>query len=223
MTKPCQLILKVLDWSHALYKCVKYFHTQKNWKKCSLLEQEGKIPGYLLPRRQTWFIIILQNHSSFIKTQVSAYFWQYVYHAISVLTHALKVYVLKCSLMPCKWMGENSLSVCSAEAACVWLDPPSLHIGGGGVPFFWLCALCLWIRPRPTIHWHSDKSLISHLILVLDIAGRSNDSSSTWSSEIWYRNSLVYLSPKSSAYLPLWLVETCTWCPCALTFFLAWA
>lgn len=95
---------------------------------------------------------------------------------------------------------------------------------GGGVPFFWLCALCLWISPRPTPRWHSDKSLISHLVLVLDIAGRSNGSNAPWSSEIWRRKSLVLFECKviSISVTDGWLRPVRAWisamCACTHVF-----
>ncbi len=120
-------------------------------------------------------------------------------------------------------MGEGSLSWC---CMCVIRSMLRHHSTlGGGVPFFWLCVLRLWISPRPTPHWHSDKSLISRLVLLLDIAGRSDDGSSAWSTEIWCRKSLVLFECKviSISAPNSWLRPACVsvrvWCLCVLMFF----
>lgn len=118
--------------------------------------------------------------------------------------------------------------MCSAEAACVWLDPCCSITSHLEAEFLSSgCVLCM-CESAPG-HHHTD-TLINHwslrLVLVLDIAGRSDDSSSSWSSEIWRRKSFVLFECKaSSAYLLRWLVKTCVfvcmfvWCPHALMLF----
>lgn len=108
-----------------------------------------------------------------------------------------------------KGRGELVLS-----SGCMCVIRSTLHHHytlGGGVPFFSRCALCLWISPRPTPHWHADKSLISRLVLLLDIAGRSNDSSSFRSTEIWRSRSFVIFECKviSKSAADGWLKPVC--------------
>lgn len=59
--------------------------------------------------------------------------------------------------------AEGRWGMCSAEAVHAWLDP-RCSITGAGVPFFTLCALCLWSSPGPTFP-DTDKSSIVRLFL----------------------------------------------------------
>lgn len=109
--------------------------------------------------------------------------------------------------------GERSLRVCSAEAACVWLDPrctitPHLEVEFPSSG----CVLCV-CESAPGQH-HTD-TLINHWslfsVLVLDIAGRSSDSSSSRSTEIWRGKSLVLFECKviSISAADGWLSPAC--------------
>lgn len=144
--------------------------------------------------------------------RVSTYIW----HVVSVmqLCPALTWCTWKCrfhiSLFSFCCIADNrgERSINSAEAAYVWLNPHHSTLRGG-VPFFWLCILSLWISSRPAPHWHSDKLLTSGLVLVLDIASRRSNTESKyyyyflslgakWSAESWLRRVFVHVYSRFS-------------------------
>lgn len=127
-----------------------------------------------------------------------------------------------------RWKGDW----CSAEASCVRAcveihGPASLHtrrwsfLSSG-------CVLCVCESAAGQHHhWRSDKSLISRLLLlVLDIAGRSNDRGSTGSLRDLTLEVVRFIWVQSHQHICYrWLVRTCA-CVCvcampvhALTFF----
>lgn len=88
------------------------------------------------------------------------------------------------------------------------------------------CVLCVCESAAGQHHhWHSDKSLISRLLLsALDIAGRSNDRGSTQSLRGLTVEVIRFIWVQSHQHICYrWLVRTCV-CAChararALTFF----